>query len=543
MKTIEGNIVDIHNQKIFKGRIEYNTCIKSIVPDESVISNHFILPGLIDAHVHIESSMLSPYEYSKEAIKHGVVSCLADPHEIANVCGVEGIEYMIESASKTPMKIYFGAPSCVPATIFETAGASISGQDIEYLFQENKCLHLGEMMNFPGVINNDEEIINKIEIAKKYQRVIDGHAPMLNGKDLEEYINSGISTDHECTSVNEAIEKINKGMKIMMRNSSASKDFDKLISLFADYSDSLMLCTDDCHPDDLIEGYIDNLVRKALEKGYSIFDVYKAANFNAIKHYKLKGVGSLKQNDKADFIVVNSLENFHILETVIDGESIFVNNTIQFMNKDVCGINNFYLNNIELVDLKYSPNGNYIHVIDLQKDSLLTEKLVVNIGLQTDNFEGSVKDDILKLVVVNRYKKSKPSIAYIKGFNLKSGAFGSTVAHDSHNIIVVGTNDHDIFNAIQLIQENQGALVVVNNTKHEILPLPIGGLMLDKEGEEVANLYGKLSSFVLGLGCNLSSPFMTLAFTSLLVIPELKLSDMGLFDGINFDFIDVDNVN
>ena len=541
MKQIEGNIVDIYQRRIFKGRVIYDAHIRYIEEDTSVTSEQFILPGLIDSHVHIESSMLSPLEYSKLATQHGVIAAVTDPHEIANVCGISGIDFMIENAKLTPMKIFFGAPSCVPATTFETSGAKISAKEIEELFASKKCFHLSEMMNYPGVVDDDSSVKEILKTAKKYYKVVDGHAPLLEGEDLVKYVQAGISTDHECTNVDEAIEKINLGMKIMLRNSSASKDFDKLISLFKDYSEHLMLCTDDCHPDELLEGYIDNLVRKAIAHGYDLFDIYLAAFLNAKEHYQLNNVGALKVNDAADFIVVDSLSNFNVQATIIDGEIVFENSKSLITPVDKSFINNFLKNTVSEKDILFESASDSINVIEIIPDSLLTKKQVYFTGKGV--FTGCIADDILKVVVVNRYKKAKPSVGFINGFGIKKGAFGSTVAHDSHNIIVVGTNDQDILKVITEIQKSEGGLVVADGDDVSKLALPIAGLMSFEDGKIVADKYEKLSTRVQKLGGVLKAPFMTLAFMSLLVIPDLKIGDRGLFDSRNFKFLKVDETN
>lgn len=540
MNSISGNIVDIIKKTIFKGTIVFDDKIRSITYNEDIEEENYIMPGFVDAHVHIESSMCSPFEYSKAALKHGTIAAVTDPHEIANVCGIDGILYMNNNAKHTPMKIYTGAPSCVPATQFETSGATVDANDIDFLFKNNICSHLSEMMNFPGIINDDINVIDKINVAHKYNKKIDGHAPLLTKNNLIKYIETGISTDHECTNTIEAIEKIKLGMKIMLRKSSASNDFSNLLSLFDMYSEYLMFCTDDCHPDDLQKGYINKMLAEAVSLKYNLFDIIRASGYNAIKHYDLD-MGYLQLNQKADFIVVDNLNDFNVISTYIEGEKVYDNDEYSFDNFKQNSINKYFKNSVDLNSIRVKASGDRINVIQIIENSLLTKKIVHDAYITEGNICSDTKNDILKLVVVNRYQKSKPAVAFIKGFGLKTGAIAGTIAHDSHNIIAVGVNDSDIISAINEIHKHQGALVVCDGTAIHSLPLPIGGLMSDQNYEFVANSYKKLTQQAHNFGCLIRSPFMTLAFMSLLVIPELKLSDKGLFDGNAFQFINVVN--
>ena len=540
MNQIEGNIVDIVNRRTIKGRLYYSNTIQKIEHDNSVLSEKFILPGLIDAHVHIESSMLTPLEYSKAALRHGVIAAVTDPHEIANVCGVEGVNFMVENARKSPMKIYFGAPSCVPATDFETAGDIISAHQIEQLFASGTCSHLSEMMNFPGVIFNDPMVLEKLQIAKKHNKKIDGHAPLLSGSNLIKYVEAGISTDHECTNISEAIEKINLGMMIMLRNSSASKDFDQLISLIGSNPDSIMFCTDDCHPDNLEKTYINGMVKEALLQKFDLYDTLRAATKNATDHYQLN-VGLLQVGDPSDFIVIDSLKQFNILSTVIDGVEVYDGKKILFNQKNDKTINQFYENSIELDDLKVLKTSNSINVIQVVPNSLLTRKFEYFTTSESLYHEINIDNDILKIVVLNRYKKAKPAVAFIKGMGIKDGAIAQTIAHDSHNIVAVGTDELLIQKAIHALNQSKGGMVVCDHQMFQLLPLPIASLMSDQDCSTVAFQYKEMTKLVHNMGSTLQSPFMTLAFMSLLVIPELKLGDKGLFDVNKFAFIDLQN--
>lgn len=535
MKSVEGYIYDINLQCFIEGRLHFDSQIQKIEACQ-VSTKQLILPGLVDAHVHIESSMLTPLNYSCEAVKHGVVASVTDPHEIANVCGREGLQFMIESAAKSPMKIVFGVPSCVPATEFETSGESITSIDIEELFENPKFTHLSEMMNFPGVLYNDAEVWKKIEIANKFGKPIDGHAPLLTGEDLKRYVDAGISTDHECTSIAEALEKINLGMKIMLRNSSASKDFHVLHSLIETNPDDVMLCTDDCHPDELVRGYIDNLVRFAIAQGYSISNCVKASTFNAVRHYKLP-VGLLQEGDAADFIVVNNLNDFQILSTYIDGVEVWNGIEVIIPTQTEIPVNRFFQNEVNEELLHVKRIGKRMRVIEIIPDSLLTNVKWVELDSTVEVIESDPSTDILKMVVLNRYSPSKPAVAFIQGFQMKQGAIASTIAHDSHNIVAVGVDDASLVKAIQCVQKQGGGLCVVSEDSELMLPLPVAGLMSLQSAHETSAGYSQLVNETRTMGCSLKSPFMTLGFMSLLVIPHLKLSDKGLFDGDSFQFV------
>ncbi len=539
MKKISGNIFDFSRSKFVRGTLFFDKSIFMIEVDKSVVENCFVLPGLIDSHVHIESSMVSPFEYSKVAIRHGVVAAVTDPHEIANVCGVEGVRFMIEDSKRTPMKIFTGVPSCVPATQFETSGAAIGPIEIEQLFSESRCSHLSEMMNFPGVVYDDPNVLEKIELAKKYNKKIDGHAPLLKGDLLMKYISSGISTDHESVTLDEAKEKILLGMKILIRESSASSDYDLLSDLISVYPDFVMFCTDDCHPDDLERRYIDDLFKKSILKGYPELNVIKASSLNPIDHYGLN-VGKMRRGDPSDFIVVDNLSDFHVLKTFIDGEEVFNSEEISFFDdKRVVPINNFFFNSVSLNDISVDKTLDFLNVIQVVENSLLTKRLVVSSYDSSSFWNQNIANDILKIVVLNRYTSSKPSVGFIKGFGLKQGAIASSFAHDSHNIVSIGVDDESILKSIDIIQQNRGGLAVVSDSFEEVLPLPIAGLMSEKPCFEVASHYSKLNNLVASLGCSLKSPFMTMSFMSLLVIPELKIGDRGLFDVNSFNFIDL----
>lgn len=536
---ISGNIVDLFNKKVFSGYLTIKGGkIEKIVKD-TVTSNRYILPGFIDAHIHIESSMLPPFEFARLAAQHGIVAAVADPHEIANVMGLKGVEFMYENSLDAAIKIYFGAPSCVPATDFETSGGKIDETDIKYLFEKHSFKFLSEVMNVPAVINRDISMMKKIDIAKSLNKKIDGHAPGLSGGDLKLYANSGITTDHECETYIEAKEKIDCGMKILIREGSAAKNFENLYPLLTDYSDSCMFCSDDLHPDDLIKGGVNLLAKKALQKGFDIFTVLKVASVNPVLHYGLD-VGLLRTGDSADFIVVDDLEHLDVLETYVNGKKVYEKGEILIPEKTFEKINNFQAQEITECEIKCrGEDGDIINVIGVKDGSLVTDRLSETPLLKEGYIVPDTKRDILKIVVYNRYFKSSPIIGFIKNFNLKDGALASSVAHDSHNIVAVGTDDSLICEAINLIVKHKGGLSAVSSKESFILPLPIAGLMSEEGGFIVAEKYRKLNSMARGMGCTLSAPFMTLSFMALPVIPELKITDKGLFDYKTFKFVEV----
>lgn len=538
IETISGNIVDVVNNEIYSGTIEIKDGkIQEITRNKNIYKN-YILPGFIDSHIHIESSMLIPSEFARTAVTNGMVAVVADPHEIANVLGIEGVDFMISNGKQVPFKFYFGAPSCVPATTFETSGAMINASDIKELMKRNDIKFMGEVMDFPGVISGEQEIVAKIEAAKNCNKPIDGHAPGLVGEDLKKYIKAGITTDHEAYTKEEALEKIKLGMKILIREGSAAKDFDALSSLIEEYPESCMFSSDDRHPNDLVEGHIDLLVKKALALGYDKMKVLKCACVNPVKHYNLD-VGLLRQGDSADFIEIDNFESFNILKTVINGLLVSDNGWSLIPKAKTQLVNNFKIGLKQPEDFIVKHIERKINVIGAMNGLLITKKLTADPKVVNDNVVSDTENDILKITVINRYKETPPAIAFIKGFGFKKGAIASSVAHDSHNIIAVGASDEDITKAVNLIINNKGGLSVVNDDAEIILPLPVAGLMSDEGAFVVAENYKKIENEAKKLGTCLTDPFMTLSFMTLLVIPELKLSDKGLFDAKNFEFINL----
>lgn len=558
--SISGNLVDIHQQRIYpatvtveKGRItSISETSGPIAIGSRLPANDYILPGFIDSHVHIESSMLIPSEFARLAVVHGTVATVSDPHEIANVCGMEGVEFMIENGKTVPFKFNFGAPSCVPATIFETAGAILDSNDVEKLLKRDEIKYLSEMMNFPGVLHKDEEVMRKIAAAHRLGKPVDGHAPGLRGEMARQYIQAPlnppqggtldpdfvtISTDHECFTAEEALDKLKYGMKIIIREGSAAKNFEALIDLLHDYPDMMMFCSDDKHPDSLVLGHINQLCARAVAKGIDIFKILKAACVNPVNHYKLE-VGLLREGDVADFIVVKDLEKFEVVKTFINGELV-AENGISYIKTSRSGIvNNFSCTEKGVSDFELMwKNETEIPVIEALDGQLITNRLSFAPKIADGKIISDIEKDILKIIVVNRYKDSPVAKAFIKNFELKKGALASSVAHDSHNIVAVGVDDESICNAVNLVIKHKGGVSFCEDDLEMIVPLPVAGLMSNEDGNKIAEQYSLIDKAVKEAGSTLGSPFMTLSFMALLVIPHLKLSDLGLFDGDRFEFV------
>ena len=568
MKTIIGKVADIFQRRIYPAEIKYgNGKIISVnelpnlpapgttTHDSRLTTHDYIIPGFTDAHVHIESSMLVPAEFAKLAVVHGTVATVSDPHEIANVCGIAGVEFMIENGRTVPFKFNFGAPSCVPATIFETAGAALDATDVEALLQRQEIKYLSEMMNFPGVLTKDPEVMKKIAAAHRLNKPVDGHAPGLRGEQARQYIKEGISTDHECFTAEEALDKLQYGMKILIREGSAAKNFEALIDLLNDWPDMIMFCSDDKHPDSLVAGHINQLCARAVTKGINVFNVLQAACVNPVLHYKLD-VGLLRVGDPADFIVVKDLISFQVEQTYINGELIAENNSSKFVvhssrtavESPQPVINNFNCRKKTVADfaipaLRLTTDDSRLtpHVscltIEVLDGQLITNKITGNVKVVNGQLESNVAEDILKIAVVNRYYDAPVATAFIKNFGLQSGAIASSVAHDSHNIVVVGVDDESICAAVNKVIEQRGGVSCVSAGVEMILALPVAGLMSNEDGYKVAEAYTAIDAMAKSMGSKLGAPFMSLSFMALLVIPHLKLSDKGLFDGDDFKFI------
>ncbi len=536
---IKGNIVDIQNRQIYKGElIIEDGKIKSILPATHDV-DHYIIPGFVDAHIHIESAMLVPSEFAKIAVKHGTVATVSDPHEIANVLGIEGVNFMIENGKQTPFKFNFGAPSCVPATSYESAGAVIDSEGIRTLLENPDIKYLAEMMNYPGVIYDDVDVHKKIAWARHYNKPVDGHAPGLRGDDLTKYINAGITTDHECFTYDEGLEKLQKGMKVIIREGSAAKNFDALVDLLPHYHEHMMFCSDDKHPDDLLLGHINQLCARAVKKGVDVFKVLQAACVNPVEHYNLE-VGLLKKDDCADFTVIEDLEQFNVLKTYINGELLYENGKSKIPDVNFGTPNNFNVEHKQVSDFHATSSSKQIRVIEALDGELVTNEIRHEALSEGDNLISDIENDVLKMTVVNRYNDQPPAIAFIKNFGLKSGAIASSVGHDSHNIIAVGVNDEMICKAVNAVITAKGGICAVTANEERIVPLPVAGIMSDKDAETIGNAYAELDRMAKRMGSTLNAPYMTLSFMALLVIPSLKLSDKGLFDGNAFRFTTLD---
>lgn len=535
---IKANLVDILQQKIYAAQITVqNQRITAIEPINEQVTT-YILPGFIDAHVHVESSMLIPTEFARLSVVHGTVATVSDPHEIGNVLGIKGVEYMLDNAAKTPFKICFGAPSCVPATDFETAGATITPAEIEILLQKPQIGYLSEMMNYPGVLYNDPIVHQKLAIAKRLNKPIDGHAPGLMGEQARQYISAGISTDHECFTEAEALNKLNYGMKILVREGSAAKNFEALAPLLHQHWQMMMFCSDDKHPDDLIHGHINLLVKRALAKGVDLFKVLNVACLNAITHYKLD-VGRLQLGDWADFIVVDNLSDFNVLETYINGQLVAQNGQTLLPSVAEAPINHFNISHKQPSDFALKTTHTHIRVIEAIDGEIVTKASTAAACIVDGYAVSDVPNDILKITVVNRYQNAPPAVAFIKNFGLQCGAIASTVAHDSHNIIAVGVDDQSICQAVNLLVDAQGGVAAFDGQTGLVLPLPVAGLMTNIDGYQAAHLYAAIDAMAKQMGAKLKAPYMSLSFMALLVIPSLKLSDKGLFDGTRFAFEDL----
>ncbi|MFD2936883.1 adenine deaminase [Spirosoma flavum] len=559
---LTANILNLFDQTIFYGTIvvEDGRIIQINRLDSERLGEPYALPGFVDAHVHIESSLLTPPQFARLAVVHGTVATVSDPHEIGNVLGISGVNYMIEEARRVPFKFLFGAPSCVPATTFETAGATISVQDVQELLSMKEIGYLAEVMNFPGVLNHDPDMMAKISLAKAFNKPVDGHAPGLIGDDAQRYIDAGISTDHECFTYEEGLDKARRGMRILIREGSAARNFESLIPLLAEFPTQIMFCSDDKHPDTLAEGHINQLVVRALGKGHSLWNVLRAACLNPVLHYRLP-VGLLREGDPADYIVVNDLTEFRVQQTVINGAVVAQNGQSIIPDMRSEHVNQFSCSPKKVADFVVVADSgtSQIRVIEALDGQLITNELHLEPKITNNQLVPDVERDILKLVVVNRYQDTPPAVAFIKNFGLKHGAIASSVGHDSHNITAVGCDDESICRAVNLVINARGGLSAVAGTNPreqdsevmsrreflhltttsdtQLLPLPVAGLMSDDDGYVIAAQYAALDQFAKqDLGSTLTAPFMTLSFMALLVIPALKLSDKGLFDGKTFIF-------
>ncbi|MCX6268131.1 MAG: adenine deaminase [Bacteroidetes bacterium] len=535
---IQGNIVDVVGKTIFPGTVVIRDGKIAAIRKEQVNASGYILPGLVDAHIHVESSMLIPSEFARLAVIHGTVGSVSDPHEIANVLGVPGVKFMIENGKKVPFKFYFGAPSCVPATPFETSGATLGVDEVKELLNMPEIKYLSEMMNFPGVLFNDPEVMEKLRLAQKAGKPVDGHAPGVTGNDAETYVRAGISTDHECFSLEEAYEKIKFGMHILIREGSAAKNFMTLYPLIDEFPDQVMLCSDDKHPNDLAEGHINKEVKRALNLGLNTMNVLRSCTYNPVKHYKLD-IGLLQTGDQADIICVDNLVDFNVIATYVNGNLVAAGGKTLIPGVAEMPFNKFDIGQISVSDIRVIPEANQIKVITALDGQLITGLLFADPYIVDNNVVSDLSRDILKIVVKNRYYEAPAGVGFIKNFGLKRGAIASCVAHDSHNIVAVGVDDHSITEAINLIIAEKGGISLVDGSTKQVLPLPFAGIMSGLDCLDVAQQYEEMNRRVKDMGTALSAPYMTLSFMALLVIPEIKLSDKGLFDGTTFKFTSV----
>jgi adenine deaminase len=536
INSIRGNLVDLHRRAVYTAEVRWEGGRLTAVEPLPAGEGPFILPGFVDAHVHIESSMVTPHAFARAALPHGTVATVSDPHEIANVCGLAGVDYMIEDARGAGLKIFFGAPSCVPATAFETAGAALDAGAVESLLRRPEIRYLSEMMNYPGVLHGDEEVMRKIAAAKALGKPVDGHAPGLRGEAAKRYIAAGIATDHECVGIDEARDKLQHGMKILIREGSAARNFDALHPLISEHPGSCMLCSDDKHPDDLAAGHIDRLVARAVAAGHGVFDVLQCACLNPVLHYGLP-VGLLRPGDAADFIVVKDLESFDVLQTWIDGMQVAENGRCLLPERTPRIVNNFSCSPKRPSDFAVRGSDAAVTAIQALDGQLITGAVQAKARPADGLLQADPAADVLKIAVVNRYAGAPPAVAFIRGFGLRRGAMASTVAHDSHNIVAVGADDESLCRAVNLLIECCGGLSCTDGEMETVLPLSIAGLMSDRPLPEVAEAYRAIDARAKSLGSPLRAPFMTLSFMALLVIPDLKLSDKGLFSGKAFRFV------
>ena len=574
-KIITANIVDVKFNNMYPAEIKIKDgYITDVIPiatdsleDIDFDFDGILLPGFIDAHIHIESSMLTPSNFAKAAVRHGTTSVIADDHEIANVLGIRGVNFMINNGKKVPFDFYYSAPSCVPATSFENSGAVLNSQDVSMLLNINEVVCLGEMMNFPGVINDDEEVYKKIDAAKLLNKPVDGHAPLLTGKDLIKYVNAGISTDHESSSFDEAIEKKKLGMKILVREGSSAKNFDDILNendrriylinshdadeFSHDDLETLMknpifdmIVSDDKNPKDLKEGHLEVLVKRLIDYDVFPIEAIKMVTLNPAQHYHLDS-GSIEPGKRANFVLIDNFENFNVLKTFVAGECVYEDGKVLFDSENAELENTVHLREVKPEDFDIYYDGDEdkvkVRVIKVSDGSLITEEIKKEVEVKGHILQANEGRDILKIAVVNRYGANTVANAFVKGFSIKNAAIASSVAHDSHNIIVVGTNNKNMADAVNLINEFHGGIAVVSrrNEIKEILELPIAGLMSNDSVETLSLKLRNLQNIVKLLGCKLKSPFMTMSFLALLVIPSLKLSDKGLFDSNKFEFVDL----
>jgi len=531
--TISANVCDPVARRIRPATVTVSNGVIASLTWDAIEHDAWILPGFVDAHVHVESSLLPPCEFARLAVPHGTVATVSDPHEIANVLGVPGVEWMLDQAKRTPFKFHFGAPSCVPATAFDHAGATIDSAGVTALLDRRDVGYLSEMMNYPGVVAGDADVLAKIAAAKARGKPVDGHAPQLLGAELEAYVAAGITTDHECVTLAEALEKLALGMRIQIREGSAARNFDALASLVDSHPERCMFCSDDKHPDTLVSGHIDVLVRRAMARGSDLFDVLQVACVNPVRHYRLP-VGLLQLGDPADFLVVDDLEKLRIRAVVIAGDVAATDGVCHWPRLESDTPNAFTAGAKSPADFEIrvadADRSRPVRVIEARDGQLVTGQTKAVPRVEGGRIVPDAATDLLLIALVDRHADRPPALALVRNFGLARGAIASSVAHDSHHVVAVGTSAADVARAVNLVIESRGGLAAVGDGRELLLPLPIAGLMSDRPGAEVAARYAELDRFAKQLGSRLGAPFMTLAFMALLVIPALKLGPDGLFD-------------
>ncbi|MFP4168982.1 MAG: adenine deaminase [Desulfonatronovibrionaceae bacterium] len=536
MQTVKGIILDPVRRERFRGEIRIENQKITEIKRTKHNCRAYILPGFVDAHVHIESSRLVPFEFAQIALKHGTVATVSDPHEITNVCGVQGLDFMIDNGRRSQLKFAFGVPSCVPATPFETSGANLDADTVADLLKREDLPYLSEMMNWPGVLSKDHQVMAKIRAALDLGKPVDGHAPGLTGKKAAAYISAGISTDHECSSLQEALDKLEYGMKIIIREGSAARNFNDLIPILKSHPGRIMFCSDDKHAEDLLQGHINKLAARAIACGYDLMDTLTAACVTPVRHYGL-GVGLLQEGQPADFVLAHSPEEMDVFETWIDGKQVYAKGQERPAPIEIPEINNFHPYSLHPEDFRVTADKAAFPVIEVREGSLVTGKSFPDLTPENGEIPADPKKDILKIAVVNRYEKRPPATGFVRGFGIRKGAIASSVAHDSHNIVVVGTSDKYLSRAVNMVMRSCGGIAASGPDREDSLPLPVAGLMTKSPGPETAAAYKRLHSLAREMGSPLRAPYMELSFMALLVIPSLKISDKGLFDAEKFEFI------
>lgn len=531
VKHVDGQLVDVLRGEIYPACVNFDE--NNIVRIERKLAAppQYILPGLIDAHVHIESSLLTPYRFAEKAVAHGTTAVVANPHEIANVMGMAGIRYMVDDGKSTPLRFFYSAPSSVPSTAMETSGAVIGWKEVREMLSTGDFVSLGEVMDVPGVLREDPALMSKIEVAVQFGKPIDGHAPGLGGYDLDRYVMAGISTDHECTTVREAEEKDRKGMTVMVREGSAARNLNALMPFASKHKHFLV--TDDLSAVDMADGHVDSLLRKAVAAGMDPIHAIRAASMWPAQHYGLPG-GSVYLNGPADLVVVDDLIHFTVLETWIGGRLVAKDGRPLFAGAPTTVPPGIASGEVLAKDLRVTSRRPVatVRVIKVLPDEVSSLAGTADLDVDDSAVLTDPSRDILLMAVVNRYRPASPAVAFVSGFRLSRGAMASSVAHDSHNLIGVGTDPALLALALNAVAAQGGGYYVTDAVNSVRLELPVAGLMSPLPWDEVARKEGEINAFLQGMGCPLPAPFMTLSFQSLLTVPDLKLGDRGLFDTV-----------